>query len=103
LEQEALERDKANETPIGPRHGTRDQRAGPGPMSEANLNALERDVDALAEARDTKDELVDKTKAKPPRIAQRLFIELQERAAAHPVAAFVPPGISQAPPRSRRH
>jgi hypothetical protein len=82
-------------------------------MSEANLNALERDVeqararfaddlarlrspatlarfkdDALAEARNTKDELVDKTKAAAKDGAQRLFTELKERAAANPVAAL---------------
>jgi len=82
-------------------------------MSDAELNALERDVelararfaddlarlrspstlarfkdDAWAEARDTKDELVDKTKEAAKDGAQRLFTELKERAAANPVAAL---------------
>src|SRR5258708_7252409 len=82
-------------------------------MSDAKLNALERDVeqararfaddlarlrspstlarfkdDAWAEARDTKDELVGKTKEAAKDGAQRLFTELQERAAANPVAAL---------------
>jgi hypothetical protein len=77
------------------------------------LNALERDVeqararfaddlarlrspstlarfkdDAWAEARDTKDELVGKTKEAAKDGAQRLFTELKERAAANPVAAL---------------
>ena len=82
-------------------------------MSDAELNALERDVeqararfvddlarlrspstlarfkdDAWAEARDTKDELVDKAKEAAKDGAQRLFTELKERAAANPVAAL---------------
>jgi gas vesicle protein len=82
-------------------------------MSDAELNALERDVeqararfaddlarlrspstlarfkdDAWAEARDTKDELVGKTKEAAKDGAQRLFTELKERAAANPVAAL---------------
>jgi len=82
-------------------------------MSDAALNALERDVeqararfaddlarlrspstlarfkdDAWAEARDTKDELVDKAKEAAKDGAQRLFTELKERAAANPVAAL---------------
>src|SRR6478752_2880508 len=82
-------------------------------MSNAELNALERDVeqararfaddlarlrspstlarfkdDAWAEARDTKDELVGKTKEAAKDGAQRLFTELKERAAANPVAAL---------------
>jgi hypothetical protein len=82
-------------------------------MSDADLNALERDVeqararfaddlarlrspktlgrfkdDAWAEARETKDELVDKTKEAAKDGAQRLFTELKERAAANPVAAL---------------
>jgi len=82
-------------------------------MSDAELNALERDVeqararfaddlarlrspstlarfkdDAWAEASDTKDELVAKTKEAAKDGAQRLFTELKERAAANPVAAL---------------
>jgi hypothetical protein len=82
-------------------------------MSDADLNALERDVeqararfaddlarlrspstlarfkdDAWAEARETKDELVGKTKEAAKDGAQRLFTELKERAAANPVAAL---------------
>ena len=82
-------------------------------MSDAELNALERDVeqararfaddlarlrspstlarfkdDAWAEARETKDELVGKTKEAAKDGAQRLFTELKERAAANPVAAL---------------
>jgi hypothetical protein len=82
-------------------------------MSDVQLNALERDVeqararfaedlarlrspstlarfkdDAWAEARDTKDELVDKAKEAAKDGAQRLFTELKERAAANPVAAL---------------
>jgi gas vesicle protein len=82
-------------------------------MSDAELNALERDVeqararfaddlarlrspstlerfkdDAWAEARETKDELVGKTKEAAKDGAQRLFNELKERAAANPVAAL---------------
>ena len=82
-------------------------------MSDTELNALERDVeqararfaddlarlrspstlarfknDAWAEARDTKDELVGKTKEAAKDGAQRLFTELKERAAANPVAAL---------------
>src|SRR3954470_17809770 len=82
-------------------------------MSDAELNALERDVeqararfaddlarlrspstlarfkdDAWAEARDTKDELVSKTKEAAKDGAQRLFTALKERAAANPVAAL---------------
>ena len=82
-------------------------------MSDVQLNALERDVeqararfaddlarlrspstlarfkdDAWAEARDTKDELVGKTKEAAKDGAQRLFTELKERAAANPVAAL---------------
>ena len=82
-------------------------------MSDTELNALERDVeqargrfaddlarlrspstlarfkdDAWAEARDTKDELVDKAKEAAKDGAQRLFTELKERAAANPVAAL---------------
>lgn len=82
-------------------------------MSDANLNALERDVeqararfaddlarlrspaalarfkdDVWAEARETKDELVDKTKEAAKDGAQRFLTELKERAAANPVAAL---------------
>src|SRR4051794_26223504 len=82
-------------------------------MSDAELNTLERNVeqararfaddlarlrspstlarfkdDAWAEARDTKDELVDKAKEAAKDGAQRLFTELKERAAANPVAAL---------------
>ena len=82
-------------------------------MSNAELNALERDVeqararfaddlarlrspstlarfkdDAWAEARATKDELVGQTKEAAKDGAQRLFTELKERAAANPVAAL---------------
>jgi gas vesicle protein len=82
-------------------------------MSDAELNALERDVeqararfaddlarlrspstlarfkdDAWAEARETKDELVGKTKEAAKDGAQRLFTELKERAGANPVAAL---------------
>ena len=82
-------------------------------MSDAELNALERDVeqararfaddlarlrspstlarfkdDAWAEARETKDELVGKTREAAKDGAQRLFTELKERAAANPVAAL---------------
>jgi hypothetical protein len=82
-------------------------------MSDAELNALERDVeqararfaddlarlrspstlarfkdDAWAEARETKDELVGKTTEAAKDGAQRLFTELKERAAANPVAAL---------------
>ena len=82
-------------------------------MSDVQLNALERDVeqararfaedlarlrspstlarfkdDAWAEARDTKDELVGKTKEAAKDGAQRLFTEMKERAAANPVAAL---------------
>ena len=44
--------------------------------------------DAWAEARETKDELVGKTKEAAKDGAQRLFTELKERAAANPVAAL---------------
>ena len=79
----------------------------------SDLNALERDVeqararfagdlarlrspttlarfkdDAWAEAIETKDELVDKTKEAARDGAQRLFADLKERAAANPVAAL---------------
>lgn len=79
----------------------------------SDLNALERDVeqararfaddlarlrspatlarfkdDAWAEASQTKDELVDKTKEAAKDGAQRLFTDLKERAAANPVAAL---------------
>ena len=82
-------------------------------MSDAELNALELDVeqararfaddlarlrspstlarfkdDAWAEASETKDELVGKTKEAAKDGAQRLFTELKERAAANPVAAL---------------
>ena len=82
-------------------------------MSDAELNALERDVeqaerrfaddlarlrspstlarfkdDVWAEARETKDELVGKTKEAAKDGAERLFTELKERAAANPVAAL---------------
>ena len=82
-------------------------------MSDSELNALERDVeqararfaddlarlrspatlarfkdDAWAEASQTKDELVDKTKEAAKDGAQRLFTDLKERAAANPVAAL---------------
>jgi ElaB/YqjD/DUF883 family membrane-anchored ribosome-binding protein len=82
-------------------------------MIDANLNALERDVeqararfaddlarlrspaalarfkdDVWAEARETKDELVDKTKVAAKDGAQRFLTELKERAAANPVAAL---------------
>jgi hypothetical protein len=82
-------------------------------MSDANLNALERDVeqartrfaddlarlrspaalarfkdDVWTEARETKDELVDKTKEAAKDGAQRFLTELKERAAANPVAAL---------------
>ena len=79
----------------------------------SDLNALERDVeqararfagdlarlrspttvarfkdDAWAQAVETKDELVDKTKDAATDGAQRLFTDLKERAAANPVAAL---------------
>ena len=79
----------------------------------SDLNALERDVeqararfagdlarlrspstvarfkdDAWAQAVETKDELVDKTKDAARDGAQRLFTDLKERAAANPVAAL---------------
>ena len=44
--------------------------------------------DAWAEARETKDELVGKTKEAAKDGAQRLFTGLKERAAANPVAAW---------------
>jgi tellurite resistance protein len=79
----------------------------------SDLNALERDVeqararfagdlarlrspttvarfkdDAWAQAVETKDELIDKTKDAARDGAQRLFTDLKERAAANPVAAL---------------
>jgi hypothetical protein len=82
-------------------------------MSNVELNALERDVeqararfaddlarlrspatlarfkdDAWAQASQTKDDLVDKTKEAAKDGAQRLFADLKERAAANPVAAL---------------
>jgi hypothetical protein len=82
-------------------------------MSDAELNALERNVeqararfaddlarlrspatmarfkdDAWAEASQAKDDLVDKTKEAAKDGAQRLFTDLKERAAANPVAAL---------------
>lgn len=82
-------------------------------MSQAELNALERDVeqarakladdlarlrspanlarfkdDLWAEARETKDELVDKTKEAAKDGAQRLLAELKDRVAANPVATM---------------
>ena len=81
-------------------------------MSDADLNTLECDVaqararfaddlarlrspdnlarfkdDLWAEARETKDELVDKTKEAAKDGAQRVLTELKERAAANPLAA----------------
>jgi hypothetical protein len=82
-------------------------------MSQANLNALERDVeqarfrfandlarlrspanlarfkdDLWAEAGETKDELVEKTKEAAKDAAQRVLTQLTERAAANPAAAL---------------
>ena len=82
-------------------------------MSNTDLNALERDVEAarakfasdlarvrspetltrfkddlLAEARETKDEWVDKGKEAVKDGAERAWTELKERAAANPVAAL---------------
>ena len=82
-------------------------------MSQANLNALERDVeqararfandlarvrspanlarfknDLWAEAGETKDELVEKTKEAAKDGAQRVLRQLTERAAANPAAAL---------------
>ena len=82
-------------------------------MSQSDLNALERDVeqararfandlarlrspanlarfkdDLWAEARETKDELVEKTKEAAKDGAQRVLTQLTERAAANPAAAL---------------